>query len=135
MPDRLRVLGADVKDAVLRADGVGGDGQPFDHPLRVGFEDETVHERPRVALVAVADHVLRRRLVALGAAAPGPLPAANASFVAWVSIGAVAQLAATAFLIGAMEQRSFVIAVAFSKTEIMQVALYSIVLLGSYNFV
>jgi drug/metabolite transporter (DMT)-like permease len=69
-------------------------------------------------------------LAALAAVTPGPLPAANASFVAWVSVGAVAQLAATAFLIGAMEQRSFVVAVAFSKTEILQVALYSIVLLG-----
>jgi drug/metabolite transporter (DMT)-like permease len=69
-------------------------------------------------------------LIATGALLPGPLPGANPAFVAWVGLGAVAQLGATAFLIGAMEQRSFVVAVAFSKTEIVQIALYSIVLLG-----
>lgn len=66
----------------------------------------------------------------VGASSPSPLPVPAVVFVAWVSIGAVAQLAATALLIAAMEQRSFVVAVAYSKTEIMQVGLYSIVLLG-----
>jgi drug/metabolite transporter (DMT)-like permease len=69
-------------------------------------------------------------LIAIGAATPQPLPAAHDAFVAWAVLGAVAQLAATAFLIAAMEQRSFVVAVAFSKTEIVQIGLYSIVLLG-----
>lgn len=59
-----------------------------------------------------------------------PLPAVHPAFLGWVSVGAVAQLAATAFLIGAMEARSFVVAVAFSKTELLQVGLFSIVLLG-----
>ena len=58
------------------------------------------------------------------------MPSAHPAFLAWVSLGAVAQLAATAFLIGAMEQRSFVVAVAYSKTEIMQIGVYSILLLA-----
>ncbi len=69
-------------------------------------------------------------LIAIAAATPGPLPAASVPFAAWVALGAVAQLAATAFLIAAMEQRSFVVAVTYSKTEIVQIGLYSIVLLG-----
>ena len=69
-------------------------------------------------------------LVAIAATIPGPLPAASVPFVAWVTLGAVAQLAATAFLIAAMEERSFVVAVTYSKTEIVQIGLYSIVLLG-----
>jgi multidrug transporter EmrE-like cation transporter len=71
-------------------------------------------------------------------AAPTPDPdsiAAAAKLIAeakrpLLSVGAGAQLAATAFLIAAMEQRSFVVAVAYSKTEIIQIALYSLVLLG-----
>ncbi len=69
-------------------------------------------------------------LIAIAAAIPGPLPAPSVPFVAWVALGAVAQLAATAFLIAAMEERSFVVAVTYSKTEIVQIGLYSIVLLG-----
>jgi drug/metabolite transporter (DMT)-like permease len=58
------------------------------------------------------------------------LPALQLAFLGWVTLGALTQLAATAFLIAAMEARSFVVAVAFSKTELLQVGLYSIVLLG-----
>ena len=69
-------------------------------------------------------------LVAIGTLNAGPLPVPTAAFLTWVCIGAAAQLAATAFLIAAMEQRSFVVAVAYSKTELIQIALYSIVLLA-----
>jgi len=69
-------------------------------------------------------------LVALVALTTARLPSPHAGFLAWVSLGAIAQLAATAFLVGAMEQRSFVVAVAYSKTEIVQIGLYSIVLLA-----
>lgn len=69
-------------------------------------------------------------LAAAGASTVLPMPRLQPAFLAWVSLGAVAQLAATAFLIAAMEQRSFVVAVAYSKTEIVQIGLYSIVLLG-----
>lgn len=69
-------------------------------------------------------------LLAIAVVGPGRLPAAQPTFAVWASVGAVAQLAATAFLIAAMERRSFVVAVAFSKTEIIQVGVLSILLLG-----
>jgi drug/metabolite transporter (DMT)-like permease len=58
------------------------------------------------------------------------LPSPGPRFLVWVTLGAVGQLAATAFLLQAMEKRSFVVAVAYSKTEIVQIAIFSIVLLG-----
>src|SRR5581483_11918117 len=63
-------------------------------------------------------------------AAGAPRPEANAAFIAWVALGAIAQLVATAFLLAAMEHRSFIVAVAYSKTELVQIVVYSIVLLG-----
>ena len=64
------------------------------------------------------------------AASGVPLPPVTAPFLAWVALGAIAQLAATAFLIGAMETRSFVVAVAYSKTEILQIGVFSVALLA-----
>lgn len=58
------------------------------------------------------------------------LPVPNTSFGFWVFAGAIGQIAATALLLRAMEERNFAIGVAYSKTEILQVALFSIVLLG-----
>lgn len=60
----------------------------------------------------------------------GTLPPVGLVFLGWNLLGAIAQLAATAFLLAAMEQRSFVVGVAFSKTEVLQIALYSVVLLA-----
>jgi len=59
-----------------------------------------------------------------------PLPAANWAFLGWVTLGAVAQIAATAFLLLAMEARSFALGVAYSKTEILQIAVFGLVFLG-----
>ncbi len=64
------------------------------------------------------------------ALSPGPAPHASASFIAWVALGSIAQLVATAFLLAAMEHRSFIVAVAYSKTELVQIVIYSIILLG-----
>lgn len=58
-----------------------------------------------------------------------PMPAANWAYAAWLSAGAVAQLAATAFLLGAMSRRSYVVAVVYSKTEIVQIGIFTIALL------
>jgi drug/metabolite transporter (DMT)-like permease len=58
------------------------------------------------------------------------LPAANGAFLVWVIAGAAGQIFATALLLRAMEERNFAIGVAYSKTEIIQVAIFSIVLLG-----
>jgi drug/metabolite transporter (DMT)-like permease len=57
-------------------------------------------------------------------------PPWNATFVAWVVLGAVSQIVATAFLLRAMEERSFALGVAYSKTEIMQVAIFGLFFLG-----
>ena len=51
-------------------------------------------------------------LLIISALSPAPMPSADAEFFAWIALGAGAQLAATVFLIMAMEQRSFVVAVA-----------------------
>jgi drug/metabolite transporter (DMT)-like permease len=69
-------------------------------------------------------------LVLVALFAPLPLPQANAAYVGWITLGAVAQLAATACLIAAMGHRSFVVVIAYSKTEILQVGIYGVVLLG-----
>jgi drug/metabolite transporter (DMT)-like permease len=59
-----------------------------------------------------------------------PLPKPHALFVVWVAAGALGQIVATALLLRAMAERNFAIGVAYSKTEIVQVAIFSIVLLG-----
>ena len=58
------------------------------------------------------------------------LPTPGAAFVAWVCGSALAQLVATGLLIAAMQRRSFVVALAYSKTEVLRVAAFSWVLLG-----
>jgi len=69
-------------------------------------------------------------LAAIAAASQVPLPTPGPTFFAWLALGAGGQLAATAFLIMAMEERSFVVAVAYSKTEVLQIGVYSIALLA-----
>lgn len=58
-------------------------------------------------------------------AAPLALPAFTAAFFGWVAFGAVSQVAATAFLLSAMKERNFIVAVTYSKTEVLQVALFA----------
>jgi drug/metabolite transporter (DMT)-like permease len=57
-------------------------------------------------------------------------PTPNARFFAWVTLGAVTQVMSTAFFVAAMAQRTFVVAVVFTKTEVLQVGLFGVVLLG-----
>jgi drug/metabolite transporter (DMT)-like permease len=57
-------------------------------------------------------------------------PSPNAAFLAWVTLGAVMQVAATALFVAAMAQRAFVVAVVFTKTEVLQVGLFGVLLLG-----
>ena len=73
--DRQRILGADVDVAVRRADGVGADDHPLEDAVRVALEQRAVHERAGVALVGVADHVLR--VARRGAAEPHFCPVGN----------------------------------------------------------
>ena len=63
---------------------------------------------------------------ALGdAVAAHPWPPFSARYFAWASLGALSQLAATALLLLAMKERNFIVAVAYSKTEVLQVALFA----------
>ena len=58
------------------------------------------------------------------------MPAFNGQYAAWLIVGAVAQIAATSFLLLAMRERNFVVAVAFAKTEVLQVALFATIFLS-----
>ncbi|NML44981.1 DMT family transporter [Ramlibacter sp. G-1-2-2] len=55
---------------------------------------------------------------------PAPVPAFGGSYFAWLALGAAGQLAATAFMLAAMKERNFVIGVAYSKTDALQVAAF-----------
>ena len=52
------------------------------------------------------------------------------AFSAWVALGALSQIAATALLLRTMQERNFALGVAYSKTEVVQVALFAFVALG-----
>ena len=58
------------------------------------------------------------------------IPGANGTFVLWVIEGAVTQIVATALLLRVMEERNFALGVAYSKTEIIQVAVFGFAFLG-----
>jgi drug/metabolite transporter (DMT)-like permease len=53
-------------------------------------------------------------------------------FWPWVVFGAATQIAATALMLAAMGERSFVVAYAYIKTEPVQVALFGLVFLGDH---
>ena len=69
-------------------------------------------------------------LFALMTATGDRLPEAPAPFWAWVIGGALGQIAATALMLAAMGERSFVVAYAYIKTEPVQVALFGLIFLG-----
>jgi drug/metabolite transporter (DMT)-like permease len=69
-------------------------------------------------------------LAIVAAATRLPLPHFNATALAWTVTGALAQIGATALLLSAMRDRSFVVATTYSKTEAMQVAIFGLVFLG-----
>ncbi|MPZ48310.1 MAG: EamA/RhaT family transporter [Dehalococcoidia bacterium] len=58
------------------------------------------------------------------------IPQPNLGFLAWVTEGALAQIAATALLLRVMAERNFTLGVAYSKTELVQVAVFALVFLG-----
>jgi drug/metabolite transporter (DMT)-like permease len=65
-------------------------------------------------------------VIASGQAPPRP----PMSFWPWVLAGALAQIAATALMLAAMNDRSFVVVYAYIKTEPVQAALFGLVFLG-----
>jgi len=58
------------------------------------------------------------------------LPRPNLSYWPWLLVGALAQIAATALMLAAMNDRSFVVVYAYIKTEPVQAALFGLVFLG-----
>lgn len=59
-----------------------------------------------------------------------PLPQLNTTALAWTFTAALAQIGATALLLAAMRDRSFVVITAYAKTEAMQVAVFGLLFLG-----
>jgi drug/metabolite transporter (DMT)-like permease len=69
-------------------------------------------------------------LAALLLVAGASLPTPPLMFWPWVFLGMGAQIAATALMLSAMEDRSFVVTIAYIKTEPVQVALFGLIFLG-----
>jgi drug/metabolite transporter (DMT)-like permease len=69
-------------------------------------------------------------LAGVMAASGEALPRPPTIYWAWVLDGAVTQIAATALMLAAMNDRSFVVVYAYIKTEPVQVALFGLILLG-----
>lgn len=59
-----------------------------------------------------------------------PQPTLTLAFAGWVVVAALSQMAGTALLLRAMEERSFAIGLVYSKSEVIQVALFSVLFLG-----
>lgn len=56
-------------------------------------------------------------------------PQPSAVFLFWVLFGGVSQIIATALLLRVMREKSFALGVAYSKTEVLQVAVFGLVFL------
>jgi drug/metabolite transporter (DMT)-like permease len=69
-------------------------------------------------------------LLLRGLTADEPLPALGLRFFLWTALGGIAQIAATAALLRVMAERNFALGVAYSKTEVIQVAIIGAVLLA-----
>jgi drug/metabolite transporter (DMT)-like permease len=59
-----------------------------------------------------------------------PLPHLNGAMLSWTVAAALAQIGATALLLAAMRDRSFVVITAYAKTEPLQVAVFGLAFLG-----
>jgi drug/metabolite transporter (DMT)-like permease len=69
-------------------------------------------------------------LIALVLATDAPLPRPGLIFWPWVFAAAFIQMAATALMLAAMTGRSFVVTIAYTKTEPIQVAIFGLIFLG-----
>jgi drug/metabolite transporter (DMT)-like permease len=70
-------------------------------------------------------------LAGLLAATGLPLPQLAGNNLAWTAFGAVSQVIATSLMLAAMRTKSFVVAVAYTKTEAAQIALFGIIALNN----
>ena len=69
--------------------------------------------------------------LALVSAASGVAPPAPGSAsLLWTGFGGVSQILATGLMLAAMKEKSFVVAIAYTKTEPVQVALFGLLFLG-----
>jgi drug/metabolite transporter (DMT)-like permease len=66
------------------------------------------------------------------AALAQPVPTTSLLFWVWAIGAALAQIAATALMLAAMTERSFVVVYAYIKTEPVQAALFGLVFLGDH---
>jgi drug/metabolite transporter (DMT)-like permease len=69
-------------------------------------------------------------LIAVCVATDSAVPNPPLVYWPWIVLGFMAQIAATAMMLSAMNDRSFVITIAYIKTEPVQVALFGLLLLG-----
>jgi drug/metabolite transporter (DMT)-like permease len=69
-------------------------------------------------------------LIVVAGTAGQPLPWPAPVYWLWMLAGALAQIAATALMLAAMNDRSFVVVYAYIKTEPLQVAVFGLVFLG-----
>lgn len=60
------------------------------------------------------------------------IPTIGLPSILWTAAGAMTQVGATAMLLMAMQDRSFVVITAYSKTEPIQVAVFGVLLLGDH---
>ena len=58
------------------------------------------------------------------------LPAISFAFAGWLALGSLSQIAGTALLLRAMHEQNFTLGVAYSKSEVIQVAIFGFVFLG-----
>lgn len=65
-------------------------------------------------------------LVVTGASMPRP----GLAFVPWILLGALSQICSTALMLAAMNDRSFVVTIAYTKTEVIQAAVFGLLFLG-----
>jgi drug/metabolite transporter (DMT)-like permease len=75
---------------------------------------------PFAALYAVA--------VFAGSDTAAPVP--SAAFFGWAALGGVSQILGTAFLLQLFQLRNFSTGIAFSKSEVLQVAVFGLLVLG-----
>jgi drug/metabolite transporter (DMT)-like permease len=69
-------------------------------------------------------------LAGVALASGSPLPKPGWLFWPWAVLGAFAQVAATALMLAAMGERSFVVTIGYIKTEPIQVAVFGLIFLG-----
>lgn len=69
-------------------------------------------------------------LAAVVFATGASMPSLSGVFGGWLLLGALSQIVATALMLAAMQARAFVVAVAYTKTEPIQVAVFGIAFLG-----